>query len=65
MNSFENNYYNYNATKTSVGGSSIINWWLRSPYYNNTNDFCEVGSNGIVRFSNATNLLGVSFCFCI
>ena len=65
MNSLEGNYYNYNATKTSVGGSSIINWWLRSPYYNNTTDFCQVLNTGILHSSHVKNTEGVSFCFCI
>lgn len=40
------------------------NWWLRSPYYNNSNNFCYVNSNGNSNNNNANNSYGVAFGFC-
>ena len=40
------------------------NWWLRSPYYNNSNNFCYVNNNGNSNNNNANNSNGVAFGFC-
>lgn len=53
-----------NSRIKKVNGSAY-NWWERSPYSGNTNNFCFVNSSG-----NATNLAagnsgGVSFGFCV
>lgn len=40
------------------------NWWLRSPYYNNSNNFCYVNNNGNSNNNNANNTNGVAFGFC-
>lgn len=65
MNSLQNNYYNYNVIKSGVESTAITSWWLRSPYYNNTTDFCVVNNFGRISSSSVINLQSVSFCFCI
>ena len=35
------------------------NWWLRSPYVSNTNNFGNVNSNGNTNNNNASNSYGV------
>ena len=35
-------------------------WWLRSPNYNNSNNFCNVNTNGNANNNNANNSNGVS-----
>lgn len=36
--------------------STAVNWWERSPNYNNTNNFCNVNNNGNANNNNANNL---------
>ena len=50
-----------------IGQISIITlsgsanyWWLRSPHYNNSNNFCRVNSNGNVNNNTASNSNGVA-----
>lgn len=38
--------------------STAVNWWERSPNYNNTNNFCNVNNNGNANNNNASNSNG-------
>ena len=42
------------------GLGSTANWWVRSPNYNNSNNFCNVNTNGNANNNNANNSLGVA-----
>ena len=57
--------YNYNCIKGAAGGTSSVNWWLRSPYRNNTNSFCIAIATSTLSYIVTNNSWGVSFCFCI
>lgn len=39
---------------------STANWWERSPNYNNSNNFCNVNTNGNANNNNANNSNGVA-----
>ena len=39
---------------------STVNWWERSPNYNNSNNFCNVNNNGNANNNNANNSNGVA-----
>lgn len=45
--------------------STDVNWWLRSPYYNETESFCEVDTNSYAYGSRASTSFGVAPCFCV
>ena len=47
-----------------VGSGSANNWWLRSPNSGNSNNFCNVNSDGSANYNNASNSNGVCFGFC-
>ena len=47
------------------GTGSAQWWWLRSPWADNTNNFCNVGSAGAASLNTAFNSFGVSAGFCI
>lgn len=53
-----------NSRIKKVNGSAD-NWWERSPYSGNANNFCRVSSSGGAYGSNAYNSYGVSFGFCV
>lgn len=61
-----NYYYNYNNAKAKGDSATTASyWWLRSPYYGNSNYFCYVGSHGFSYYYHASNTIGVAFGFCI
>ena len=62
----KNAYYNYNNAKAQ-GDSATTScvWWLRSPCYGSSDNFCYVGSAGHSNNYNADNSYGVAFGFCI
>lgn len=39
---------------------STANWWVRSPNYNNANNFCNVNTNGNANNNNASNSNGLA-----
>ena len=41
-------------------GGSAVNWWERSPNYNNNNNFCRVNNNGNANNNNANNSNGLA-----
>ena len=49
----------------SNGSGSANNWWERSPYGNNSSNFCVVNDNGNANSSSADNSWGVCFGFCV
>ena len=49
----------YNAT------SSLVGWWLRSPYLINSRSFVEVDSYGGNAYARCNNSLGFAPCFCV
>lgn len=53
-----------NSTIKKVNGSAY-NWWERSPYSGNTNNFCRVYSDGSADHAYASLSFGVSFGFCV
>ena len=61
-----NRYYNYNNAKAQ-GDSATTSclWWLRSPYYNNSNYFCCVSGAGGSDCNIANDSCGVAFGFCV
>lgn len=62
----KNVYYNYNNAKALGDSATTASiWWLRSPYYDNSNYFCYVNNNGYSSSNNANYAGGVAFGFCI
>ena len=49
----------------SNGSGSAANWWERSPYGNNSYNFCRVGSDGGASDYGASFSWGVCFGFCV
>lgn len=49
--------YQHNATSTAAY------WWDRSPFYNNSSNFCRVSNIGVFSNNNANYSYGVSPCF--
>ena len=53
-----------------IGSSPVIvtvsanNWWERSPYSGNTNNFCSVTHTGAANNYIASSSIGVSFGLC-
>ena len=45
--------------------SSTANWWERSPYYNDSNYFCYVSTNGNASYDYAGNSYGLAPAFCV
>lgn len=53
---------NSRIKKQSNGSGSAIWWWTRSPYYNNSSNFCNVNNTGNANNNNnASNSNGVCF----
>jgi len=62
----KNYYYNYNNAKAQGDSATTsCTWWLRSPYYNYSSNFCCVGSSGYSNHYGANLSYGVAFGFCI
>lgn len=64
---FQYQYFANIATSTSSRSFTMNNfnwWWLRSPYYNNSDFFCSVYKGGF-SCSNASSSGGVFAAFCI
>ena len=61
-------YYSAGNSKVkyrhSATGSTAY-WWERSPYYNNTNDFCLVNTNGGANYSGAGSSFGLAPAFMV
>ena len=61
-------YYSAGNSKVkyrhSATGSTAY-WWERSPFYNSTNGFCSVGTNGAANICNARNSLGLAPAFMV
>lgn len=57
-------YYKAGNSKVKKLGSTASWWWLRSPYRYTSDKFCDVNTNGLVDFNNASNSDGVCFGFC-
>ena len=51
--------------KQTIDSAIDSAWWLRSAYTNNANIFWNVGNNGNVATSHATNIYGIAIGFCI
>lgn len=45
-------------------GSSMSDWWGRSPRGSSSTDFCMVNSNGTAEYNNAGWARGMAFAFC-
>ena len=61
-----NVYYNYNNAKAQGDSATTsCHWWLRSPYYNDSNSFCCVYSYGLSGGNDANYSSGVAFGFCV
>lgn len=56
-NGNSNKKFNHSAT------SSAVNWWVRSPCYNESNNFCLVNSNSLALGGNAIRSFGVAPVF--
>ncbi|MCR5084901.1 MAG: DUF6273 domain-containing protein [Succinivibrionaceae bacterium] len=39
---------------------SACNWWVRSPNYNNANNFCNVNTDGSANNNNSRNSNGLA-----
>ena len=59
------NSSNSKLCKKYQGSTSASYWWLRSPYYNNSNIFCGVDSSGFCYTPDADTAFGVSPDFAI
>lgn len=58
-------YYEVTANRIkNVNGAAAI-WWERSPYSDNSDYFCYVGSNGTAHANNASNTRGLAPFGCI
>ena len=73
-NSSEQNYQAqyayYSAGNSKVryrhkATDSVASWWERSTYYNGSNAFCFVGSDGSAIINAAGNSNGFAPCFCV
>ena len=58
-------WYKAGNTKVKKVNGSAGYWWVRSPYSGNTDNFCNVNSNGNAIYNSASNSFGVSFGFCV
>ena len=67
-NSYEQNYqlqydyYKAGNSKVAYNHSAVstaVRWGLRSPYYNGTNNFCTVYTDGTISYSNAYRSLAL------
>lgn len=58
-------YYKAGNSKVKKVGSTASEWWLRSPYAHNNENFCSVNSNGSIyaNFANRSNGVCFGFCF--
>ena len=52
-----------NRLRSYHNTASGVYWWLRSPYYNYSYDFCMVDNSGSVSYGSASNYYGVSPAF--
>ena len=56
-------YYKAGNSKIFNGAgtqTSAVIWWVRSPYYDDSNVFCRVGDDGVSNYYGASRSLGVS-----
>lgn len=59
-------YYSAGNSKTKYRHNDVsatISWWERSPYSEETYDFCNVGADGNAKHTRADHQNGVSPCF--
>lgn len=57
-------YYKAGNSKFKNVSGSVSSWWERSPYANNSVNFCIVSSFGNANNYSATTSIGVAFAFC-
>lgn len=57
-------YYENGGSKKKYKGSSLTDWWTRSPNVRNTTSFCNMNTYGIIVNNSPRTALGVSFAFC-
>ena len=58
-------YYKSGGNKIKSLSGSAVWWWLRSVYYNDSNNFCGVNASGGASLSIASNSRGAAPCFCV
>ena len=58
-------YYKAGNSKVKKVNGSANYWWERSPYSGDTDNFCDVNSNGSAGYVSASSSRGVSFGFCV
>ena len=62
----KNYYYNYNNAKAGGNtGKTAVHWWLRSPYYSDSYNFCYINGTGYSNSIRADYSRGVAFGFCV
>ena len=57
-------YYKAGNSKVKKVGSTASQWWLRSPFANDTIFFCVVNTDGSISIGKASSSYGVCFGFC-
>lgn len=58
-------YYKAGNSKVKNKSGSANSWWERSPYYDDSNAFCLVLSNGNANYRGADMSFCVAFGFCV
>ena len=60
-------YARFTTSNTRIKklNGSATDWWLRSPYSDNTGYFCAVASDGTASGHSASLSIGVAFGFCV
>ena len=57
-------YYKAGNSKVKNRNGSAYDWWERSPYASNSNNFCVVKSSGSANVYDTSSARGVAFGFC-
>ena len=57
-------YYKVGNSKVKNFSGSATHWWERSPFRNDSTNFCRVNRYGSADLSNESSSYGVAFAFC-
>lgn len=57
-------YYASGNTALKKTGTTNTSYWLRSPVYSNSSNYCVINTGGDVRVLAPTSSAGVSYAFC-
>jgi hypothetical protein len=57
-------YYKEGGSANKAHGTTVSDWWLRSPVVNSSAQFCIVDENGTLRSNNANSSQAIACAFC-